>query len=133
MSEKRYFTMKDVIALLGVTKNTIINWEESGKIPLPKRDPIFGYRLWTESELENMRELSKEIKGRVLETYRGQKIYVSCAQEDEWIYRILFFIYGKTENKTKMFSSRDKFATREDALGNAKKSVDSKLYALQTR
>lgn len=123
----RYFTMKDVIALLGVTKNTIINWEESGKIPSPKRDPIFGYRLWTENELDNMRELSKEIKGRVLETYRGQKIYVSCAKEDEWIYRFIIFNYGKTENRTKMFSSKDKFTTKEEALENAKKSIIKKL------
>ncbi len=133
MVKTRYYTMKDAMSILGVTKNTIINWEESGKIPSPKRDPIFGYRFWTENELNDMRKLSKEIKGRVLETYRGHKIYVSCAKEDEWIYRILFFMYGKTENKTKMFSSRDKFATKEDALENAKKSVDSKLYALQAK
>lgn len=121
---KRY-TMKDVITLLGITKNTLINWEKSGKMPPAKRESLSGYRYWTEEELEMMRELSKEVKGRVFMTYRGQKLYAFCPKEGHWKYQILYFDYGKTEIKSKMITPRGDFTTKEEALENAKKIIDN--------
>lgn len=58
--EKRY-SMKDIMKELGVTKNTIINWEAGKKIPRPRRDPMSNFRYWTAEDLKKL----KKITGRV--------------------------------------------------------------------
>lgn len=128
----KYYTMEEVIALLGISKNTLINWEKSGKIPSANRQPISGYRIWTEEELEMLRELSKEVKGRVIDTYRGIKFYVYCPKEEHWKYQILYFDYGKTEIKSKMITSRDDFPTKEEAIRKAKDSISRILNRRQS-
>lgn len=46
-----YLTVSDAAAFLGVSSNTVRNWERSGKIPV-HRHPINGYRLFRQSDLE---------------------------------------------------------------------------------
>jgi DNA-binding transcriptional MerR regulator len=55
---KRY-TVKEVCQELGICRNTLYYWETHGKIPKPKREPISGYRYWTEKDLN---ELKRRIK-----------------------------------------------------------------------
>ncbi|OGW94838.1 MAG: hypothetical protein A3K16_03285 [Omnitrophica bacterium RIFCSPLOWO2_01_FULL_45_24] len=123
----KYYTMQNIITLLGVTKNTIINWEKSGKIPMPKRDDIFGHRYWTDADLEIMRELSKEIKGRVFETYRKQKILVYAPKEGRWKYQVIVHLPVPSGIIGKMRMSLDAFASKEKALNKAKECVDRML------
>ena len=53
--EKRYY-IADVERILKVTRRTYYNWEKLNKIPKAKRDPMSGFRYWTE---EDMKKLSK--------------------------------------------------------------------------
>jgi len=55
--EKRYL-IRDIVAILGVSRKTYYNWEEAGKIPEAKRDPMSGYRYWTESDLKKLRKIT---------------------------------------------------------------------------
>ena len=38
------FTAQQVADILDIYKRTLFNWEESGKIPKAKRDPMNNYR-----------------------------------------------------------------------------------------
>lgn len=52
------YTSAKIQKILKVSKNTLIRWEEAGKIPKPKRDPMSGYRYWTEADLKKLRKIT---------------------------------------------------------------------------
>jgi len=58
MKKKKYYTMKDVIEIVGVCKNTIINWERLGRIKI-KRDPPFNYRVFSLEEIQKLKKLKR--------------------------------------------------------------------------
>lgn len=58
-----YYNSSELARLLGVSKNTLIRWEEDGIIPKPLRDGR-GWRVWTKEALETIIEFkrSKDLK-----------------------------------------------------------------------
>lgn len=54
-NQQRLWTIKDAAEYLGVTPNTLRNWEASGKLK-PKRHPINNYRYYDPDELESLLE-----------------------------------------------------------------------------
>ena len=58
MAKKNSYTMKDVIKRVGVCKNTIINWEKSGRIKV-RRDQLFNYRVFSLGEIQKLKKLKK--------------------------------------------------------------------------
>jgi DNA-binding transcriptional MerR regulator len=50
----------EVAELLGVTKQTLLNWLRRGLITEPERNPATGYRLWTEKDIERVRRMLRE-------------------------------------------------------------------------
>ena len=59
-SKKRY-TVQDVADMLGIYRGTVINYEKKGIFPVSRRNPINGYREYTE---ENIVELRKILEGK---------------------------------------------------------------------
>lgn len=64
---ERTYTTKQVADMLGVHKNTILNWIRAGKIPEVARD-WKSHRVWTEHDVgvariqkENHRQMQLEI------------------------------------------------------------------------
>ncbi len=55
--EKRYL-IKDIINALGICRKTYYNWESTGKIPKPKREPMSGYRYWTEDDMKKLKKIA---------------------------------------------------------------------------
>ncbi len=51
MNIRDYLTIKEAAAFLGVSPNTLRNWERNGKIAT-YRHPINHYRLYKKTELE---------------------------------------------------------------------------------
>ncbi|MFO7166402.1 MAG: helix-turn-helix domain-containing protein [Chloroflexota bacterium] len=51
MNVKDYLTIKPAAELLGVSVNTLRNWERKGKL-VAYRHPINGYRLYKRADLE---------------------------------------------------------------------------------
>ena len=62
MKSKRCYLFNDVAEILGVSKKTLWNWEQAGKIPKARRDPMNNYRIYTEEDLKKL----KKITGRPL-------------------------------------------------------------------
>ena len=62
MKKRNYYLAQEVAEILGVTKRTLWNWEEAGKIPKARRDPMSGFRLYSEKDLKKL----KKITGRPL-------------------------------------------------------------------
>jgi len=52
--EKKY-NIQEVAELLGIYKGTIKNYEKKRIFPEPKRNPINGYREYTEKDIELLR------------------------------------------------------------------------------
>ena len=55
-----YFKTAEVAELIGVTKQTVLNWLKQGLITEPERNPATGYRLWTEKDIERVRRFLRE-------------------------------------------------------------------------
>lgn len=53
---KRY-TVQGVANILGVYKGTVINYEKRGIFPEPRRNPINGYREYTEEDIEHLKTI----------------------------------------------------------------------------
>ena len=62
MKKRNYYLAQEVAEILGVTKRTLWNWEEAGKIPKARRDPMSGFRLYSEKDIKRL----KKITGRPL-------------------------------------------------------------------
>lgn len=48
-----YMNIKDAAKYLGVTENTLRNWENNHKIPV-YRNPLNGYRLYEKESLDQI-------------------------------------------------------------------------------
>ncbi len=51
------YTVQDVADVLGVYRGTVINYEKKGIFPPPRRNPINGYREYTEEDLEKLKAI----------------------------------------------------------------------------
>ena len=55
--EKRYY-IEELIKVLGISRKTYYNWEEAGKVPQSKRDPMSNYRYWTEADVKKLKKIT---------------------------------------------------------------------------
>jgi DNA-binding transcriptional MerR regulator len=51
------YTVQGVADILGIYKGTVINYEKRGIFPEPRRNPINGYREYTEEEIERLKTI----------------------------------------------------------------------------
>ena len=49
------YTVQEVADILGIYRGTVINYEKKGVFPEPKRNPINGYREYTEEDIDTLR------------------------------------------------------------------------------
>jgi len=54
---KKYYSVKDIIKILGIARRTLYNWEKAGKIPKPKRNRLSNYRVYTIRDIEKIKKL----------------------------------------------------------------------------
>lgn len=55
---KKFYTTAEVSNILGVTKNTLFNWERADKIPKARRDPMNNYRIYTKKNIERLQSIT---------------------------------------------------------------------------
>lgn len=53
-SPERFLTVGEAAEQLGVTTTTLRNWDKTGKLT-PHRHPINGYRLYAETDIEDLK------------------------------------------------------------------------------
>ncbi len=51
------YTVQEVADALGVYRGTVVNYEKKGIFPEQRRNPINGYREYTEEDIENLRKI----------------------------------------------------------------------------
>ena len=51
------YSVQEVADLLGIYRGTVINYEKKGIFPEPRRNPINGYREYTEEEIEHLKSI----------------------------------------------------------------------------
>lgn len=54
---KKKYNVQEVADLLGLYRGTVINYEKKSIFPEPKRNPINGYREYTEEDIGKLREI----------------------------------------------------------------------------
>jgi DNA-binding transcriptional MerR regulator len=52
------YKISEVIKKLGICRKTYYLWEEAKKIPPAKRDPMSGYRYWTEQDIKRLKKIT---------------------------------------------------------------------------
>ena len=55
--QKRYY-ISELIKILRISRKTLYLWDGAGKIPKPKRDPMSGYRYWTEEDIKKLKKIT---------------------------------------------------------------------------
>ncbi len=53
--------LEEVVKRLGISRSRYYHWERAGKIPKPKRDPMSGYRIFSENDVNHLMQI--KIKG----------------------------------------------------------------------
>ena len=56
-SGMKKYTVQEVADLLGIYRGTVINYEKKGIFPEPHRNPINGYREYTEEDIDTLRQI----------------------------------------------------------------------------
>ena len=59
---KKKFNVQEVADFLGIYRGTVINYEKKGIFPVSHRNPINGYREYTEEDLEVLSKILEEGK-----------------------------------------------------------------------
>ena len=52
---EKHFTTGQLAKELGVCKNTIFYWLNTGKIKEPRREKVSSFRYWTKKEAEHIK------------------------------------------------------------------------------
>jgi DNA-binding transcriptional MerR regulator len=61
METEKYYSATETAQLLGISKQTLIRYENKKIFPRPKRNAVNGWREYTEAEIRGL----KMIMGRV--------------------------------------------------------------------
>ena len=69
-SNKKYFTIKEVAEILGVTPLTLRNWDNKGKLKA-HRNPINNYRVYKTEEIELFLRKIESRKGKEGKVFLG--------------------------------------------------------------
>ncbi len=51
------YTVQQVADILGIYRGTVINYEKKNIFPESRRNPINGYREYTEEDVEKLRDI----------------------------------------------------------------------------
>lgn len=51
------YTVQEVADILSIYRGTVINYEKKSIFPSPRRNPINGYREYTEEDIEKLRSI----------------------------------------------------------------------------
>ena len=71
-TDHRYFNSAEVAEILGITKTSLKNWLRGERIPEPTRDEKNNYRLWTVSNIEELRGLIRN--GRLIRNVEARNL-----------------------------------------------------------
>lgn len=56
------YTVQEVADMFGIYRGTVINYEKKGIFPEAKRNPINGYREYTEEDVDLLRSILEGTK-----------------------------------------------------------------------
>ncbi|MCK4518506.1 MAG: MerR family transcriptional regulator [Candidatus Omnitrophica bacterium] len=57
MRPPKIYRISDAAKLLGVSKRTIFRYEKSGAFPLPRRNPINGWREYAKKDIDILKKI----------------------------------------------------------------------------
>ncbi len=55
---QKHYHISEVIKTLHISRKTLYLWDAAGKIPKPKREPMSGYRYWTEKDIQKLKKVT---------------------------------------------------------------------------
>jgi len=58
--KQKLYQVREVLERVGISRNTLYNWEKRGRIPIPKRN-VSGYRVYTENEVRQIEKFKNTL------------------------------------------------------------------------
>jgi DNA-binding transcriptional MerR regulator len=58
LKAKRRYRTEDVARILGISKRTLCRYEKKGIFPVPSRNPINGWREYSEEDIGHLRMIT---------------------------------------------------------------------------
>jgi DNA-binding transcriptional MerR regulator len=55
INNKKYYNVREVAEILGISKQTLLRYEKKGLFPPPKRNPINKWREYTLKDIQRLR------------------------------------------------------------------------------
>lgn len=55
--KRKKYTVGQIAEMLGVYRGTVINYEKKGIFPEPHRNPINGYREYSEKDVSRLKDI----------------------------------------------------------------------------
>jgi len=59
MLPEKYYQVKEVEKMTGISRKILYNWEAVGKIPKPKRQVSSNFRAYSDADIKRIKELIK--------------------------------------------------------------------------
>jgi len=59
MLPEKYYQIKEVEKITGISRRILFYWEDNGKIPRVKRQVSSNFRAYTETDIKRIKELLK--------------------------------------------------------------------------
>ena len=63
MDRTDYMSTADAAKLLSVSRQTLYNWINEGKVPEPSRHPETGHMRWKPEDIQRIRVIQQELEG----------------------------------------------------------------------
>jgi DNA-binding transcriptional MerR regulator len=72
MPGARLYTVKQMLALAGICRNTLYKWEREERIPAPHRN-VSGHRIYTEAQALEVQRYAKSLYPPTEEILRSRR------------------------------------------------------------
>lgn len=57
MEKMKIYTVQEVADILGIYRRTVINYENRGIFPPPKRNPVNNWREYTQEDIQRLKRI----------------------------------------------------------------------------
>ncbi len=60
MRDEHFMRTREVAKLLGISRQTLYNWLNEGRIPEPPRHPLTNYMQWKAEDVQRIQRILRE-------------------------------------------------------------------------
>jgi ketol-acid reductoisomerase len=74
-TKETFYSSAEVCKIVGISKNTLLRWEESKQVPEPHRDGR-GWRLWSKADLNRIMDIKKSVERKKVHSPSDERLHI---------------------------------------------------------